>query len=177
MYWTDYREHLEAINWPAESITALEDTTSQIVERLSDPTRIEARQTKGLVVGYVQSGKTANFTGVVAKAIDAGYRMVIVLTGTIELLRAQTQRRLDMELVGRENVIAGQDITDPDVVRELDYQADEDWVQGRFIIHGEGLRQSAVAHIQRVTTHGSDYKRHRKVRVDSSLHASIERSL
>ena len=40
-----------------------------------------AYQAKGLVVGYVQSGKTANFTGVIAKAIDAGYRLIIVLTG------------------------------------------------------------------------------------------------
>jgi hypothetical protein len=159
MYWTDYNNHLRAINWPAESIAALEETTTQIVERLSDPTRHEARQTKGIVVGYVQSGKTANFTGVIAKAIDTGYRMVIVLTGTIELLRAQTQRRLDMELVGRENVIAGQDLTDPEVLRELDYQQDGDWVAGNFISHGDGLRQVGVAAIQRVTTHGSDYKR------------------
>ena len=43
---------------------------------------------------------TANFTGVIAKAVDAGYRLIIVLTGTVELLRSQTQRRLDMELVG-----------------------------------------------------------------------------
>lgn len=159
MYWTDYVDHLRAISWPAESIAALDETTTQIVERLSDPTRYEAKQTKGLVVGYVQSGKTANFTGVLAKAIDAGYRMVIVLTGTIELLRAQTQRRLDMELVGRENVIAGQDLSDPEVLRELDYQQDEDWIAGNFITHGDGLRQMGVAHIQRVTTHGSDYKR------------------
>ena len=62
-------------------------------------------QSKGLVVGYVQSGKTANFTGVVAKAIDAGYRLVIVMTGTIEMLRAQTQRRIDMDLVGRQNIV------------------------------------------------------------------------
>ncbi len=77
-----------------------------MVERLTDPTRVEVKQTKGLVVGYVQSGKTANFTGVIAKAIDAGYRLVIVMTGTIEILRAQTQRRIDMELMGVENVLA-----------------------------------------------------------------------
>jgi hypothetical protein len=159
MYWTDYVDHLNGLNWPAESIAALDETTTQIVERLSEPTRYEARQTKGLVVGYVQSGKTANFTGVVAKAIDAGYRMVIVLTGTIELLRAQTQRRLDMELVGRENIVAGQDLDDPEVLRELDYQQDDDWIGGRFVNHGDGLKQTGVAHIQRVTTHGSDYKR------------------
>ena len=159
MYWNHYVDHLSGISWPAESIAALDETTTQIVERLSDPTRSEAKLTKGLVVGYVQSGKTANFTGVIAKAIDAGYRMIIVLTGTIELLRAQTQRRLDMELVGRENVIAGLDLTDPEVIKELDYQQDGDWIADRFIKHGDGLKQAGVAHIQRVTTHGSDYKR------------------
>src|ERR1700704_2142204 len=56
----------------------------------------------GIFVGYVQSGKTANFTGVLARAADAGYRLFIVLAGTINILRDQTQRRLDKELVGAE---------------------------------------------------------------------------
>ena len=63
-------------------------------------------QARGLVVGYVQSGKTANFTGVIARAIDAGYRLIIVLAGTTNLLRSQTQRRLDKQLIGRELLLA-----------------------------------------------------------------------
>ena len=109
---------------------------------LSRPTRPEAKQTKGLVVGYVQSGKTANFTGVVAKGIDAGYRLIIVLTGTIEILRAQTQRRMDMELMGVENILAGQDPTDPSVAKELDYQQDQKWSAG-FVKHGDALSYPA----------------------------------
>ena len=160
MYWTDYVDHLVSIDWPTESIATLDETTTQIVERLSDPTRPEAKPTKGLVVGYVQSGKTANFTGVVAKAIDAGYRLVIVLTGTIEILRAQTQRRLDMELVGRENILAGLDLDDPDVVKELDYQQDEDWIADRFVTHGEGSRNRlALRESGASPPIGSDYKR------------------
>ena len=79
-------------------------------------------------MGYVQSGKTANFTGVIAKALDAGYRLVIVLGGTLNLLRAQTQRRLDMELVGRENILRG-------VTSEIesDYAADTAWMKGEFV--------------------------------------------
>src|SRR5690606_30576208 len=118
-----------------------------------------AKQAKGLVVGYVQSGKTANFTGVIAKGIDAGYRLVIVLTGTIELLRAQTQRRLDMELVGQENLLQGLDPEDPKFLKEFDYSNDTDWVEGNFIEHGPALDQPGVPRVRRVTTRGSDYRR------------------
>ncbi|WP_437712198.1 Z1 domain-containing protein [Sorangium sp. So ce448] len=160
VYWDDYEKYLRDVKkWPASSISSLDETTTEVIERLSRPTRPEAKQTKGLVVGYVQSGKTANFTGVVAKAIDAGYRLIIVLTGTIEILRSQTQRRMDMELMGVENILAGQDQTDPVVAKELDYQQDDDWKVGRFVRHGAALEQPGVVEIARVTSHHSDYKR------------------
>lgn len=160
VYWDDYETYLrDTKHWSAEAIASLDETTTDVVERLSDPTRTTIKQTKGLVVGYVQSGKTANFTGVVAKAIDAGYRLIIVLTGTIEILRAQTQRRMDMELMGVENILKGQDPKDPQVVKELDYQQDTDWIDGHFLQHGPALDQDNVVHIDRVTTHRSDYKR------------------
>lgn len=159
VYWDDYEAYLRDVKgWPASSISSLDETTTEVIERLSRPTRLEAKQTKGLVVGYVQSGKTANFTGVVAKGIDAGYRLIIVLTGTIEILRAQTQRRMDMELMGVENILAGQDPTDPAVVKELDYQQDDKWSDG-FVKHGAALNLPGVVEIARVTSHRSDYKR------------------
>ncbi len=90
-YWNHYSSYLRTRKgWNNAALAALDEATTEIVTRISDPTRREAYQTKGLVVGYVQSGKTANFTGVIAKAIDAGYRLIIVMTGTIELLRSQT---------------------------------------------------------------------------------------
>jgi len=160
VYWDDYEAYLRDVKkWPAASITSLDESTTEVIERLSRPTRTDAKQTKGLVVGYVQSGKTANFTGVAAKAIDAGYRLIIVLTGTIEILRSQTQRRMDMELMGVENILAGQDPTDPAVVKELDYQQDTDWKAERFVKHGASLEQPGVVEIARVTSHHSDYKR------------------
>lgn len=160
VYWDDYEAYLRDVKgWPASSISSLDETTTEVIERLSRPTRPEAKQTKGLVVGYVQSGKTANFTGVVAKGIDAGYRLIIVLTGTIEILRAQTQRRMDMELMGVENILAGQDPTDPAVAKELDYQQDEEWKAERFVKHGDALNLPGVVEIARVTSHRSDYKR------------------
>ncbi|WP_052739967.1 Z1 domain-containing protein [Mycobacterium sp. UM_Kg27] len=160
VYWDDYEAYLSGTKkWPAASIASLDQTTTEVIERLSRPTRPEVKQTKGLVVGYVQSGKTANFTGVAAKAIDAGYRLIIVLTGTIEILRSQTQRRMDMELMGVENILAGQDPTDPTVAKELDYQQDVEWLADRFVKHGTALEQPGVVQISRVTSHHSDYKR------------------
>ncbi|GEL24782.1 endonuclease [Pseudonocardia sulfidoxydans NBRC 16205] len=160
VYWVDYESYLRDVKrWSASSIASLDQTTTEVVERLSDPTRADVKQTKGLVVGYVQSGKTANFTGVAAKAVDAGFRLVVVLTGTIEILRAQTQRRMDMELIGRENILRGQDPDDPKVAKELDYQQDDKWLADEFVRHGAALDQPGVVHIDRVTTHRSDYKR------------------
>jgi hypothetical protein len=160
VYWDDYESYLRDVKkWPATSISSLDETTTEVIERLSRPTRSEAKQTKGLVVGYVQSGKTANFTGVVAKGIDAGYRLIIVLTGTIEILRSQTQRRMDMELMGVENILGGQDPKDPSVAKELDYQQDEEWIAQRFVKHGDALTLPGVVEIARVTSHHSDYRR------------------
>lgn len=134
-YWPAYRQYLiNKPGWDAKSVADLDSTTSNIVQRLSDPARLEAYQSKGLVVGYVQSGKTANITGVLAKAIDAGYRLIIVMTGTIDLLREQTQRRIDMELVGVENILRDADPTDPEMMADIDYQDDPDWQS--FIRHG-----------------------------------------
>lgn len=160
LYWEDYEKYLTQVNkWPASSITTLDQSTDAVMERLSDPIRAKIKPTKGLVVGYVQSGKTANFTGVIAKAIDAGYRLVIVMTGTIEILRAQTQRRIDMELMGVENVLAGQDPNDPEVAKGLDYQQDEDWLADKFVQHTQAaLDQPGATRIRRVTTHKGDYK-------------------
>lgn len=82
-YWDGYRSLLER-RLPPESVADIDAATTDIVGRLADPSGSRAYQSKGLVVGHVQSGKTANFTGVIAKAIDAGYRLIIVLTGTVE---------------------------------------------------------------------------------------------
>jgi hypothetical protein len=102
-YWSAYSKYLSDVkHWTDTSIYGLDNSTNEIVAHISNPLSEEAYSTKGLVVGYVQSGKTANFTGVIAKASDAGYRLVIVLAGTINILRAQTQRRIDKELIGKE---------------------------------------------------------------------------
>ncbi|WPR64378.1 Z1 domain-containing protein [Glutamicibacter protophormiae] len=160
-YWNAYRGVLERSGWKPEAIANLDESTSDIVGRLSDPAGETSYQSKGLVVGYVQSGKTANFTGITAKAIDAGYRLIIVLTGTIELLRGQTQRRLDRELVGEENILGGRDRNNADAVRGVDYigDGDSDWLDGKFLKHGIDINsQQDIPAIKRLTTASGDYK-------------------
>ncbi|MFD8589101.1 Z1 domain-containing protein [Streptomyces sp. NPDC059637] len=151
-YWPAYRDLLARKGWSEEAIAGLDTASTNVVERLGNPTAEEAYQSRGLVVGYVQSGKTANFTGVIAKAIDAGYRLVIVLGGTLNLLRAQTQRRLDMELVGRENILRGA----PD--HESDYYDDPAWAKGGFLSHGGSPAALGAFDIVRMTTRDDDYK-------------------
>jgi hypothetical protein len=155
-YWNDYCDYLVERGWKEDSIAALGLNTRRVVERLSDPEREDAYQAKGLVVGYVQSGKTANFTGVAARAIDAGYRLIIVLTGTTDLLRGQTQRRLDKELVGYENLMRGVDVDDAEALDTVDYHADPDW--DRFVRHGALPSTLGFADVIRLTTHAFDYK-------------------
>ncbi|MGW5515900.1 Z1 domain-containing protein [Nocardia africana] len=159
-YWEHYENYLrERRGWSEGSIHDLDRATNHVVERLIDPARPKPGQTKGLVVGYVQSGKTANFTGVIAKAIDAGYRLIIVMTGTTNMLREQTQRRLDMELVGRENVLRGADESDETARQRVDYLDDEDWAKGRFVSHGVRPSEVGRPDIHRMTTRDFDYRK------------------
>ncbi|MFE1023026.1 Z1 domain-containing protein [Streptomyces sp. NPDC058818] len=156
-YWKSYEQKLRDKGWSEAAIASLDQASRSVVERLTDPEQPAARQAKGLVVGYVQSGKTANFTGVTAKAIDAGYRLVIVLGGTLNLLRAQTQRRLDMELIGQENVLRGADVTDVDSLVGVDYVGDDEgWPE--FVRHGGRPSTLGAFDIERLTTRDNDYK-------------------
>ena len=160
-YWQAYRGVLESKR-PGQSLIDLDAATTEVVKRLADPERPAPYQSKGLVVGHVQSGKTANFAGVIAKAIDAGYRLIIVLTGTVEILRSQTQRRLDMELVGEENIRGGIDPDDAALMAGVDYagQGDQDWFEGKFLKHGVNIaEQDGIPGIRRLTSPNWDYKK------------------
>ncbi|MGW1293508.1 Z1 domain-containing protein [Streptomyces sp. NPDC002533] len=156
-YWSAYEQLLRRKGWSDAAVASLDEASHAVVERLADPTRPDAYGARGLVVGYVQSGKTANFTGVTAKAIDAGYRLVIVLGGTLNLLRGQTQRRLDMELIGQENILRGADPADPEALIGVDYQDDEDWPE-KFVSHQGRPSVLGAFDIERLTTRDDDYK-------------------
>lgn len=94
--WPAYKEVLRS-RLPDSAVKAIDDSTTRILSRCANPKEPGARR-KGLVIGYVQSGKTANYAGLVAKAVDAGYRIIIVLAGMYTNLRAQTQLRLESDL-------------------------------------------------------------------------------
>jgi len=99
-YWQNLRNYLLGVkNWSEMAIRSLDETTDRILGQLEEP-KTERFDIRGLVVGYVQSGKTANFTALIAKAVDTGYRLIIVLSGTDNGLRRQTQIRLNKELAG-----------------------------------------------------------------------------
>jgi len=81
-------------------VDSLDQSTDKILELLADPLEAgdKLMPVKGLVIGYVQSGKTANYTALAAKAFDSGYRVIIVLSGIHRSLRRQTQIRMNDEL-------------------------------------------------------------------------------
>lgn len=98
-YWRRYSEYMES-RIPWSSIDSLDDATDEILSLLEDPKRGGVWDRRGLVVGHVQSGKTGNYTGLICKAADAGYKIIIVLAGLHNNLRAQTQIRLDEGFLG-----------------------------------------------------------------------------
>lgn len=83
-------------------IDSLDLSSDRVLSYLGDPHSPTGFNVRGLVVGHVQSGKTANFSALIAKAVDAGYKIVIVLSGLHNSLRRQTQIRLQRDL-GHEN--------------------------------------------------------------------------
>lgn len=91
--WQLYRKNLRKSGFSSDAITNIEKATIGILRRLSTDTS-ETGPIKGLVIGQVQSGKTANMAALMAMAADHGWNFFIVLSGTIENLRIQTQRRL-----------------------------------------------------------------------------------
>jgi hypothetical protein len=95
-----YLQKLEEHDWPEESIKELTESTARVLEVLDDPAREGQWDWRGLVVGDVQSGKTAHYAGMINRAADAGYRVIVVLAGMHKVLRLQTQRRLDKDFLG-----------------------------------------------------------------------------
>ncbi|WP_167632209.1 Z1 domain-containing protein [Mariprofundus ferrooxydans] len=102
-FWGRYERHLRNGGFPPKVVTKLDEVTDRILGYLENPKKEGKWIRKGLVVGHVQSGKTANYTGLVCKAADAGYRLIIVMAGIHNNLRNQTQRRIDAGFVGRDS--------------------------------------------------------------------------
>jgi hypothetical protein len=92
------RHHLHR---PVSVIDELDRSTDRILDLLGDPLRPGLWDRRGLVVGHVQSGKTQHYTALAAKAIDAGFKVVIILSGIHENLRQQTQERVEESITGK----------------------------------------------------------------------------
>ncbi len=100
-YWERYKHWLKfVIGLPPNVVDELDNTTDDVLRRLEDPARPGEWDRRGMVVGHVQSGKTAHYTGLVCKAVDAGYRLIVILAGSDNGLRAQTQLRIDEGFLG-----------------------------------------------------------------------------
>lgn len=100
-FWDRYRRYLtEVADLPRQVVWRTGETTDDILQKLEDPQRPGPWDRRGLVVGEVQSGKTANYLGLICKAADAGYKLIVVLTGMHNSLRSQTQLRIDEGLLG-----------------------------------------------------------------------------
>lgn len=101
-YWNRYKKLLMSKRLPADVITSTDTITDAILDRMGNPNVTTPWSRKGMVVGHVQSGKTQNYTGLVCKAADAGYRLIVVIAGIHNNLRNQTQARIDEGFVGRD---------------------------------------------------------------------------
>lgn len=100
-HWRRLRNYLIGRKGRTErDVESLDDLSDKVLSFLEDPrpSGSEKFQVKGLVLGYIQSGKTANITALIAKAVDLGYKFVVVLSGIDDGLRKQTQDRLSLEL-------------------------------------------------------------------------------
>lgn len=106
-YWQRYKNHLIDKHFSEDVIDRLENTTLEsIMSYIGNPAEEAAYSIRGLVVGDVQSGKTSNYIGLLTKAADAGYKVIFLLTGTIESLRKQTQIRVEEGFIGYDSVNA-----------------------------------------------------------------------
>jgi hypothetical protein len=100
-FWNRYARYMRGEQGlPAAPFNKLDEVTDDILGRLEDPTREGSWDRRGLVAGQVQSGKTGNYTGLIAKALDNGYKLVVVLAGVHNSLRSQTQSRIDAGILG-----------------------------------------------------------------------------
>ncbi len=102
-YWSRYRKLLVAKGFSGQVVAMLENVTDRILGLLENPLKDGPWDRRGMVVGHVQSGKTANYTGLICKASDAGYKLIVVIAGIHNNLRNQTQLRIDEGFVGRDS--------------------------------------------------------------------------
>ena len=102
-YWGRYKQLLTQQGFPVNVVSALDSVTDRVLDLLQNPSTDGPWDRRGMVVGHVQSGKTANYTGLICKAADAGYKLIVIIAGIHNNLRSQTQMRIDEGFVGRDS--------------------------------------------------------------------------
>ena len=110
-YWDRYKDYLSKGGFPGPVLEAMNEKTNLVLKYCGDPKGEASFDRRGMVMGDVQAGKTGNYTALISKAADAGYRVIIVIAGIHENLRSQTQKRIDEGLVGRNSDISPTEIT------------------------------------------------------------------
>lgn len=104
-YWERLRRYnLEGNILPPNVVATLDTVTDEILDYCGNPAVSDPWKRRGMVMGHVQSGKTTNYSSLICKAADAGYKIIILLAGITNSLRAQTQERLDETFIGRKSV-------------------------------------------------------------------------
>lgn len=139
--WSRYKTYLGQQGLGTRVLSGLDDSTDTVLNLLGNPDREGTWDRRGLIVGLVQSGKTAHYVGIMNKAVDAGYKVIVVLTGFNENLRVQTQIRAEDGFLGYSQ------IPDPDNPRNF--------VARRCGVHMVAPLQT---NIDSVTTRKSDFK-------------------
>lgn len=112
--WVLYKKRLNESGFHPNAINQIEESSIGVLRNLREITQKD-NPVRGLVVGSVQSGKTANMAGLMAMAADYGWNMFIVLSGTIENLREQTQTRLHKDL-SSEGILIWRQINNPKAI-------------------------------------------------------------
>ena len=104
--WNAYKNYLlNDKKRPKEVVELLDNETTEVVNQTLNPYKPSGNKIMGLVLGYVQSGKTGNMAGVIAKAADSGYKLIIVLAGLTKSLRAQTQIRIQNDILQHNDIL------------------------------------------------------------------------
>ena len=130
-FWERYRNFLIGEELPQQAINSLDRITDRTLDLLGDPAAEFPFDRRGMVVGDVQAGKTGNYTGLICKATDAGYKVIIVLTGLNNNLRSQTQIRLDEGFIGKISVPIGEEGSRLVGAGRIDPSAVVDWATNR----------------------------------------------
>ncbi len=112
-YWRRLQQYYQSKNvLPLHVVATLDRVTDEVLDYSGDPASDDPWRRRGMVLGHVQSGKTTNYSALICKAADAGYRVVILLAGITNSLREQTQERIDETFIGRKSLFSRAAVND-----------------------------------------------------------------